>query len=87
MTVMTVRKHSETIAALSQQKSTREKKIHELHALEREYCTCLKTCLTAQLGELERKQIVCTNGPVYAPGEALPLLGQARMPEPGLGNN
>ena len=47
------RKHTEMIAALSQEKSTLEKKIHELRAFEREYHIRLRTYLESQLRELD----------------------------------
>lgn len=47
------RRHTEIIAAHSQEKSTLEKKIDELRALEREYRTRLKTYLQSQLRDLE----------------------------------
>jgi DivIVA domain-containing protein len=46
-------KHTEILAALSQEKSTLEKKIDELRAFERAYRTCLKTHLDSQLRELD----------------------------------
>jgi DivIVA domain-containing protein len=46
-------KHTEILAALSQEKSTLEKKIDELRAFERAYRTCLKTYLDSQLRELD----------------------------------
>ncbi|MGH3782040.1 MAG: DivIVA-like cell division protein Wag31 [Pseudonocardiaceae bacterium] len=46
-------RHSEIISALSQEKSTLEKKIDELRAVEREYRTRLKTYLVAQLRDLD----------------------------------
>jgi DivIVA domain-containing protein len=47
------RRHSETIAALNQEKNTLENKIDRLRALEREYRIRLKAYLTAQLHELD----------------------------------
>jgi DivIVA domain-containing protein len=46
------RQHSETIAALSQEKNTLENKIDQLRTQEREYRTHLKTYLTTQLHQL-----------------------------------
>jgi DivIVA domain-containing protein len=47
------RRHTEIMSALSQEKSTLEKKIDELRAVEREYRTRLKSYLAAQLRELD----------------------------------
>jgi DivIVA domain-containing protein len=47
------RKHTEIIAALSQEKNTLEKKIDELRTFERGYRTRLKTYLDSQLRELD----------------------------------
>jgi DivIVA domain-containing protein len=47
------RKHTETISALSQEKSALEKKIEDLRAWEREYRARLKAYLGAQLRELD----------------------------------
>jgi DivIVA domain-containing protein len=48
-----VRRHTEIITAVSQEKSALEKKIDELRALEREYRTRLKTYLQSQLRDLD----------------------------------
>ena len=47
------RKHTETISALSQEKSALEKRIEDLRAWEREYRSRLKAYLGAQLRELD----------------------------------
>jgi DivIVA domain-containing protein len=47
------RKHTEIIGSLSQEKSTLEKKINELRALDHEYSTRLTTYLDSQLGGLD----------------------------------
>lgn len=47
------RRHSDIIGGFSQEKSALEKKINELHVLEREYRTRLRTYLAAQLRELD----------------------------------
>ena len=48
-----VRKHTEILGALSQEKNTLEKKIDELRTFERDYRTRLKTYLDSQLRELD----------------------------------
>jgi DivIVA domain-containing protein len=48
-----VRKHTEVIGSISQEKSILEKKIDELRTFEREYRTRLKTYLESQLRELD----------------------------------
>ncbi|MGH3787433.1 MAG: DivIVA-like cell division protein Wag31 [Pseudonocardiaceae bacterium] len=48
-----VRKHTEIVAALSQEKSTLEKKIDKLRTFEREYRTRLKMYLDSQLRNLD----------------------------------
>jgi DivIVA domain-containing protein len=48
--------HSQTIAALNQEKNTLENKIDRLRALEREYRIHLKAYLTAQLHELDEDE-------------------------------
>jgi DivIVA domain-containing protein len=50
--------HSQTIAALNQEKNTLENKIDRLSALEREYRIRLKAYLTAQLHELDGAETV-----------------------------
>jgi DivIVA domain-containing protein len=50
--------HSQTIAALNQEKNTLENKIDRLRALEREYRIRLKAYLTAQLHELDGDETV-----------------------------
>jgi DivIVA domain-containing protein len=47
------RKHTETLGAISAEKSSLEKKIDELRTFEREYRTRLKTYLESQLRDLE----------------------------------
>ncbi len=49
-------KHTEIIAALSQEKNTLEKKIDDLRTFEREYRTHLKTYLDSQLQELDGRR-------------------------------
>ncbi|MFZ0120243.1 MAG: DivIVA domain-containing protein [Pseudonocardiaceae bacterium] len=58
------RKHTEIIAALSQEKSTLEKKIDELRTFEREYRTHLKTYLASQLRELAGRGSIAPAEPV-----------------------
>ncbi|MGH3867886.1 MAG: DivIVA-like cell division protein Wag31 [Pseudonocardiaceae bacterium] len=48
-----VRKHTEILGSISQEKSILEKKIDELRTFEREYRTRLKTYLESQLRELD----------------------------------
>jgi len=50
------RKHTEIIAALSQERNTLEKKIDELRTFERGYRTRLKTYLESQLRELDGRR-------------------------------
>jgi DivIVA domain-containing protein len=47
------RKHTEIVAALSEEKSTLEKKVEDLRAFERRYRTHLTTSLESQLRELD----------------------------------
>jgi DivIVA domain-containing protein len=61
------RKHTEVIAALSQEKSTLEKKIDELRTLEREYRTRLKTYLQSQLRELDGRGSAAPADPMRNP--------------------
>ncbi len=49
-------KHTEIMAALSQEKRTLEKKIENLRTFEREYRTHLKTYLSSQLRELDGRR-------------------------------
>jgi DivIVA domain-containing protein len=61
------RKHTEVIAALSQEKSTLEKKIDELRTLEREYRIRLKTYLQSQLRELDGRGSAAPADPMRNP--------------------
>ena len=58
------RKHTEIIAALSQEKSILEKKIDELRTFERGYRTRLKTYLDSQLRELAGRGSIAPAEPV-----------------------
>ncbi|MGH3843377.1 MAG: DivIVA domain-containing protein, partial [Pseudonocardiaceae bacterium] len=60
------RKRTEIIAALSQEKSSLEKKIDELRAFEHGYRTCLKTYLDSQLRDLD----VCGSA---TPADPMPI--------------
>jgi vacuolar-type H+-ATPase subunit H len=77
----TARQHSETIAAPSQEKNTLENKIDQLHALEREYRTHLKTYLTTQLHQLDEEK------PQYPADQASQPSGQAHTPKQARDNN
>jgi DivIVA domain-containing protein len=58
------RQHSEILGAISQEKSTLEKKIDELRAFEREYRTGLRTYLQSQLQELDGRGSATPADPV-----------------------
>ncbi|MGH3839112.1 MAG: DivIVA domain-containing protein, partial [Pseudonocardiaceae bacterium] len=57
-------KHTEILGALSQEKSTLEKKIDELRTFEREYRTRLTAYLDSQLRELDRRGSATPAGPM-----------------------
>jgi DivIVA domain-containing protein len=61
----TARKHTEIIAALSQEKDILEKKIDKLRTFERGYRTRLKTYLDAQLQELDGHRVGATADPMH----------------------
>ncbi len=61
------RMHSEIIVALSQEKSTLQKKIDELRTFEREYHTRLKTYLQSQLRELDGRGSAVPADPTQNP--------------------
>jgi DivIVA domain-containing protein len=74
------RKHTEIIAALSQEKSTLEKKIEDLRMFERQYRTHLTAYLDGQLRELDGCRSVTPADPVPAePG--LVVAGSGTHPE------
>jgi len=57
------RKHTETLGAISAEKSSLEKKIDELRTFEREYRTRLKTYLESQLRDLDGRGSAAPSDP------------------------
>ena len=61
------RQHTEVIGSISQEQRILEKKIDDLRTFEREYRTHLKTCLQAQLRELDGHRSVTPADPTRSP--------------------